>query len=648
VIPWGLRPHLYSLRAQFLWGTVLVIALVMGVLIAIAEHRQRTTIVAEMERRGEVLARNLAAVSSAPLLLYHYTALEQNVVYLAEDPDVAYAVILDAEGRVAADSRGAAAVGTLPADPASRRAAAATGPLTQEVAAGGERFDDFALPIVVDGQRWGTVRVGLSKQRLEGQIARTRRELALVAAAVLVLGALAAALTARRIARPVRQLADGAAAIARGELDQRIEPGTSDEIGRLALAFNHMAEQLAAGRRAVEAAHGELGRRFTELSDLKSYTDHILASLTSGIVTVDLEGRIVTLNPAAEALLGVTLAAVQERPAAEALAHVPDLGPVIASTLALRAGTLALASVPAGADAALPVEVTTAPLRAADGRDRGVVVVLRDLSAERALEAELRRSEHLAAIGTFAAGLAHEIKNPLTSILTFTRHLARRFDDERFRQRFQGVVPRELERINGIVEGLLGLARPTRLSPAPVAVPELLDQAVELYANQIDTRHIRVVREYASGLPRVLADRAHLYQALVNLVANALEAMDEGGTLGLRVELAVGVESPGTRRGVALPGRERQLRVEVRDTGAGIPASASASVFNPFYTTKPSGTGLGLAIAYKVIEDHRGHIGFTSVPGRGTTFVVTLPLAVGHAAVERPGETPRAGAPRIG
>jgi signal transduction histidine kinase len=347
----------------------------------------------------------------------------------------------------------------------------------------------------------------------------------------------------------------------------------------------------------------------------------------------------------------VTVAAVRGRAAGEVLRHVPDLAPVIAQTLAARAGTLVLATVPAAGPAApgaaLPVEVTTAPLRGADGQDRGVVVVLRDLSAERALEAELRRSEHLAAIGTFAAGLAHEIKNPLTSILTFTRHLARRFDDERFRQRFQGVVPRELERINGIVEGLLSLARPTRLDPAPVAIPELLDQVVELYANQIDARRIQIVRNYAPGLPRILADRAHLYQALVNLVANALEAMDEGGTLGLRVQLGGGPEPGGTWRSPAPPGAQRQIRVEVRDTGSGIPAGASASVFNPFFTTKPTGTGLGLAIAHKVIEDHRGRIGFTSAPGHGTTFVVELPLGTGHAS-ERPGEAPRAGTSRIG
>jgi two-component system sensor histidine kinase AtoS len=652
VTPSRLRPRFLSLRAQFLWGTVVVIALVMAVLIGIVDQRQRTAIIDEVQRRGAVLARNLAAISSGPLLLYHYTALEQNVAYLAEDPDVTYAIILDAEGRIAANSLDAGVVGTLPADPASRRAAAATEPLAQEVVVGGEPHGDFAFPIVIDGQRWGTVRVGLSKRRLEGQLAGTRRELALVAAAVLVFGGLAAALMARRIARPVRQLADGAAAIARGELDQRIEPATSDEIGRLALAFNHMAEQLAGQRRALGAAHAELGRRFTELSDLKSYTDHILGSLTSGIVTVDLEGRVVTLNATAESFLGSGLAVVRGRPAREVFAHVPDLAQVVAETLASRAGTLVFATIPVGAPrTALPVEVTTAPLRGADGHDLGVVVVLRDLSAERALEEQLRRSDRLAAIGTLAAGLAHEIKNPLTSVLTFTRHLSRRFDDERFRQRFQSVVPRELERINGIVEDLLRLARPTRLAPKPVAVPALLDQAVELYANQIDAKRIAVVREYAPEVPRVLADQAHLYQALVNLVANALEAMDEGGTLGLRVGLADGVDLERGERGpVPHPlarSRDRRLRVEVRDTGAGIAPSASASVFNPFFTTKPTGTGLGLAIAHKIVEDHGGSISFTSAPGQGTTFVVLLPL-VAERLGERRGDVPRVGAPRIG
>ena len=142
------------------------------------------------------------------------------------------------------------------------------------------------------------------------------------------------------------------------------------------------------------------------------------------------------------------------------------------------------------------MELATTPLRGAEGQALGVVAVLRDLTPVRQLEEQLRRSDRLAALGTLAAGLAHEIKNPLTSIMTFSRHLARRFDDERFRQRFQSVVPRELERINAIVDGLLRLARPARLVLAPVHLPPLLEQALELYAPQIETRQIRVRREW--------------------------------------------------------------------------------------------------------------------------------------------------------
>ena len=120
-------------------------------------------------------------------------------------------------------------------------------------------------------------------------------------------------MVARRITRPVRRLAEGVAAISRGELDQRIEPATSDEIGRLAMAFNHMASQLFQQRSALEAAHSELRQRFSELSDLKSYTDNIFGSLTNGIITLDLEGRVVTLNRAAEALTGCSLPEVSGR-----------------------------------------------------------------------------------------------------------------------------------------------------------------------------------------------------------------------------------------------------------------------------------------------------------------------------------------------
>ena len=316
--------RLRSLRAKLLWGTLLVIALVMTAAIGVVEHRQRATIVDEFQRRGEVLARNLAAISHGPLLVYNYTALEQNVTQIAAEADVVYVVVLDADGKVAAHSRNPERVGAVLQGAAHERAAAATEPLIQEtVTARGEAVLDFVVPVQVDRRKWGTVRVGLSKQRMDAEIRKTRLELGALTLVTLLLGGVAAALMARRIAGPMQQLAEGAAAISRGELAQRIEPSTSDEIGRLAAAFNHMAVELVQQRTALQEAHNELQRQFIELADLKSYTDNILASLVTGIVTVDLDGRVVTLNPAAELLTGFFKGEVANRYCTEVFAHTP-------------------------------------------------------------------------------------------------------------------------------------------------------------------------------------------------------------------------------------------------------------------------------------------------------------------------------------
>jgi two-component system sensor histidine kinase HydH len=189
------------------------------------------------------------------------------------------------------------------------------------------------------------------------------------------------------------------------------------------------------------------------------------------------------------------------------------------------------------------------------------------------------------------------------------------------------VVPRELERINAIVDGLLRLARPTRLTLAPVHLPPLLDQVLELYAHQIETHRIRVRREWSVGVPPVPGDSEHLYQAFLNLVANAIEAMEgeETGTLTVRLGWP--------RDGEGGPGAPHdRLVVEVADTGSGIKPEESPNVFNPFFTTKSGGTGLGLAIAHKIIEDHGGAVTFRAAPDQGTVFTVGLPLRAGRRA----------------
>ncbi len=632
------RPVFVSLRTKLLIGTILIVAVLMAAVTVVVEHRQRTTIIEEVHRRGTAMAEGLAGVSAGALLLYNFTALEQNVVRFDRETDVASAMILDRFGQVVAHSRAPGAVGSTLSDPVSLRALAAALVIQETVGPDGEALYDIAVPILVEGTRWGTVRIALSRRRMDAEISGTRRELAALAVVALVLGGLATAIVARRITRPVRQLADGVAAIARGELDQRIDPGRSDELGRLALAFNEMAAQLRQQRTDLEVAAAALHQRFEELSDLKSYTDHILRSFVNGLVTLDLDGCVVTVNLAAETLTGCAASVLTGRPATEVFHHVPELRDLLLETLRTRVGVpQVVLMLPRDEGHSIPVEVATTPLRGAEGQALGVVAILRDLTPVRQLEEQLRRSDRLAALGTLAAGLAHEIKNPLTSIMTFSRHVARRFDDERFRQRFQSVVPRELERINAIVDGLLRLARPARLVVAPVHLPPLVEQALELYAPQIEARRIRVRREWSVSVPPVPGDAEHLYQAFLNLVANAIDAMEEeGGTLTVRLDW------PQTAEGLGAAFRDR-LVLEVMDTGSGIKPEETADVFNPFFTTKSGGTGLGLAIAHKIVEDHGGTVTFRSTPGQGTVFTVALPIRAGRRA-----DHPASGEWRIG
>ena len=608
-----------SLRAKFLWGTVLVLALMMGAVAVVVDQRQRATIVGEVEQRGTVLARNLAAMSYGPLLLYNFTALEQNVARVAAETDVVYAVVLDADRKIAAHSRQPERVGEVFTPPP------------------GHSTHDFAVPVLVGRQQWGTAHVGLSLRRMDAEILETRLELGALTLVILLLGGGLAAVVARRIAHPVQELAGAAAAISRGELVQRIEPSTSDEIGRLAAAFNHMAVQLFEQRRALEEAHTELRRQFEALADLKSYADSIFASMPNGIVTVDLDGRVVSLNPAAELLTGYFGGEVAGRYCTEVFAHTPEISDLLMETLASRAPIANLSlTLRRRNGSSLPVEFSSTPLKGGEGKDLGVIGVLRDLTLVRRLESDLRRSDRLAALGSLAAGLAHEIKNPLTSLVTFSRHLERRFDDVQFRRKFQSVVPRELERINFILERLLELARPTRLRFTLVRPPDLLERAVELYANQLEAKQIEVRREYARDVPPIQADPEALYRAFVNLVANALDAMSPGGRLTLRASWADGPDALLTARRRA---GERGVRIEVQDTGCGIAPAAREQVFHPFYTTRETGTGLGLAIAHKIVQDHGGTISLRSTEGRGTTFTVLLRLIPDPPAGVEPEES---------
>ncbi|MEA3493591.1 MAG: ATP-binding protein [Candidatus Margulisiibacteriota bacterium] len=247
-------------------------------------------------------------------------------------------------------------------------------------------------------------------------------------------------------------------------------------------------------------------------------------------------------------------------------------------------------------------------------------------------------SEKLASLGTMAAGMAHEIKNPLVSVRTFTQLLQLKWEDKAFREKFSRIVPQEIERINRIAESLLKFGRPSKPELTKADINALLDEVLLLFESECKKNNVRVTKKLAE-LPTVPGDPGQLQQVFVNLIKNAIEAMSEkGGELTIKTDIGEVMKLGKMNRqgkikdGQVVWGEEEDLGkplpvvfVEITDTGEGIPEENIKSLFDPFFTTKMTGTGMGLPITLRIIEEHKGSLKVRSQPEKGTTFLLTLP-----------------------
>lgn len=237
---------------------------------------------------------------------------------------------------------------------------------------------------------------------------------------------------------------------------------------------------------------------------------------------------------------------------------------------------------------------------------------INDLSIENLkLYRGLLQADKLSALGTIAAGMAHEIKNPLASIKGLTQVLPENLEDPEFIRKYSEIVPRQLDRINRIVEALLDFGHPAGMVMQEVDVEEVLEEILRLVENQCRKANIEIVREFQKQ-SLITGNAEKLSQAFMNIILNAIQAMPGGGFLKLKTyNLSL------------------TTVVEITDTGAGIPAGKLSNIFDPFYTTKESGTGMGLAVTHRIIKEHNGTIEVASEIGKGTTFKICLPIRQG-------------------
>jgi two-component system sensor histidine kinase AtoS len=248
------------------------------------------------------------------------------------------------------------------------------------------------------------------------------------------------------------------------------------------------------------------------------------------------------------------------------------------------------------------------------GEVLGLVAIFEDVTKQVEMEKEMQRIAELAATGQLAASIAHELRNPLSSIKGAAQYLRNEYDDHAAVREFLDIIIDEVNVLNGITTEFLDYARPTRLNLSESDVNDLLFRTLQFMQLEIDKQNVNVTEEMSYNVPLITADARQLEQVFRNLFLNAIQAMPEGGNLTIST-------SP-VREGV---------KVVIADSGVGIPEDKMGQIFVPFFTTKTKGTGLGLAIVEKIIVNHGGKINVASHPGLGTTFEIILPISSDRA-----------------
>lgn len=412
---------------------------------------------------------------------------------------------------------------------------------------------------------------------------------------------------AKRITRPVQLLATAAKEIGAGHLDHRVVAETTDEFGSLIDAFNSMAGELATSRRRLEQSAIELERKHRDVEGRRRYVETILDRIATGVVSVDAAGRIRTWNSAASRLLGIG-----ERDAGRPAAAVfgsPELKPLaifLSETSQAREDVRPQEMSIARDGREMHLAVMVTPLRRGDGGSDGMVLVFDDVTP-------LIRAQKVAAWREVARRLAHEIKNPLTPIQLSAERMRRHFGTAP--EQTRGLVDECTSTIVGEVESLKELvdefSQFARM-PAPRAVPTdlhaLLIETLALYDGIFTEVYIR--RLFADRLPRVSVDAEQIKRVVINLIDNAIEAMDQHGQIEVE-----------TRHDPA----NSLVRIVVADDGPGIPPAERDKLFLPYYSTKRRGSGLGLAIVRRIVAEHGGSIEVADNVPHGTRFTIELP-----------------------
>lgn len=343
----------------------------------------------------------------------------------------------------------------------------------------------------------------------------------------------------------------------------------------------------------------------SSLARVQAFSDNLVSRMPIGLLALDREGRVTALNSVAEATLGVSSTHVIGRAAG---AVIPA---ILADILEDTADSVEKeVHCPVAGGRRISLDVSAAVLTDEDGEGFGRVILFKDLTEMRALRQELEKNRRLVTVGRLAAGVAHEIRNPLSSIKGFATYFKEKYRENGRDQEIATIMIQEVDRLNRVVGQLLDFSRPVRLHFQKVALKPFLEDTLRLVNDQSAEAGVAMTLDIFDDNLSAVMDTDKMKQVLLNLYLNALDAMADGGCLSVR----------------ATGGKDGAVSIRINDSGAGIDSKDQSHIFEPYFSTKKSGTGLGLAIVHNIIAAHQGQILVDSKPGEGTTVRITLPV----------------------
>ena len=346
----------------------------------------------------------------------------------------------------------------------------------------------------------------------------------------------------------------------------------------------------------------------TSLTRIKAFSDTVVENMPIGLLAIDSDGRIASFNQTAEAVLQRSSSKVLGKKADEIL---PKQLWSLIDELQTKKGIIEKEiDCPLEDGKMIPLEVSASSLEGDNGASLGDVILFRDLTEVHNLKREIETNQRLASLGRLAAGIAHEIRNPLSSIKGFATYFRERYKEVPEDQRTAQIMIQEVERLNRVIGQLLEFARPMTIQKKLTSIQAMIQHSLKMIEREAQAKNVKISTRLSPEIKNVSIDPDRINQVLLNLYLNSIEAMEDGGTLSVQL---------------SWDENSQRTKIAISDTGVGIKKEDLVHIFDPYFTTRQSGTGLGLAIVHKIVESHRGEVRVESESGKGTTVTIFLP-----------------------